>query len=78
MPVAAADEAREDGSPEEVSLDNARVDMAFLEYLGSWEDSDEEWVWFATNDEDAADARSRDDEASGDEPRESEVEGQER
>lgn len=30
---------------------DAAPDMEFLEYLGSWEDSDEEWMLFAGEDD---------------------------
>jgi hypothetical protein len=37
----------------EDAADNADAvpDMEFLEYLGSWEDSDEEWMLFAGEDD---------------------------
>ncbi len=40
--------------------DEALPDMAFLEYLGSWETSDEEWTWLADDDESPADRANRD------------------
>jgi hypothetical protein len=39
--------------------DEALPDMAFLEYLGSWETSDEEWTWLADDDELPADGADR-------------------
>ena len=30
---------------------DASLDMEFLEYLGSWDDSDEEWMLFAGEEE---------------------------
>lgn len=39
--------------PAEDAADDADAlpDMEFLEYLGSWEDSDEEWILFAGEDD---------------------------
>ena len=37
---------------DEAEVVDAALDMEFLEYLGSWETSDEEWMLFA-GDEDA-------------------------
>ena len=45
--AAAADEAAEAAARE------SAIDTAFLEYLGSWEDTDEDWMLFA-DDEDSA------------------------
>ncbi len=39
---AAADEAQDRRATDESASD---VDAALLEYLGSWESSDEEWLW---------------------------------
>jgi hypothetical protein len=45
-----------------VAQDEETPDLAFLEYLGSWEDSDEDWLVVAENLDAAAD-----DETSGEE-----------
>lgn len=42
------------------------IDAAFLEYLGSWEDTDEDWTLFA-DDEDSAVADGDDDTPDDDE-----------
>ena len=42
------------------------VDAAFLEYLGSWDDTDEDWTLFA-DDEDSAVADGNDEAPDGDE-----------
>lgn len=39
-------------------------DLAFLEYLGSWEESDEDWVLFAEEEEES----KSDDKGSGTDP----------
>ncbi len=41
-----------------IAQETAAPDLAFLEYLGSWEESDEDWVLFS--DEEANKARSDD------------------
>jgi len=41
-----------------MAQDTEAPDLAFLEYLGSWEESDEDWVLFS--DEDAQDSKSDD------------------
>ncbi len=40
-----------DAAKDEVDAADAVPDMEFLEYLGSWEDSDEEWLLFAGEDD---------------------------
>jgi hypothetical protein len=42
-------------------------DMAFLEYLGSWQESDEDWMLFA-DDELEAETPEHDEEGNGTEP----------
>jgi hypothetical protein len=42
-------------------------DMAFLEYLGSWQESDEDWMLFA-EDEIVAEVPEQDEDSSGTEP----------
>ncbi|MEM7503673.1 MAG: hypothetical protein AAF417_16600 [Pseudomonadota bacterium] len=49
--------------------DEALPDLDFLEYLGSWEESDEEWLLFEDD---------GDDEATVDEERESDSEAEKR
>ncbi len=44
--VRAEDETERPGEP----LADEMPDMEFLEYLGSWESSDEEWILFAGED----------------------------
>ncbi len=39
-----------DTAEDAVESADAVPDMEFLEYLGSWEDSDEEWMLFAGDD----------------------------
>lgn len=48
-----------------VVADDEQPDMEFLEYLGSWEESDEDWLLFDRRDEEAvaADERKRSDPA---------------
>lgn len=41
-----------------LAADDEIPDMEFLEYLGSWEESDEEWLIFADTGETTADERS--------------------
>jgi len=48
-----------------VANDTEQPDMAFLEYLGSWETSDEDWVLFTA---DAEEDTKSDDEKSDPEP----------
>jgi hypothetical protein len=45
--------------------DNEQPDMEFLEYLGSWEETDEDWLLFAGPDSEAvaADEKKRSDPA---------------
>jgi hypothetical protein len=42
-----------------IAQETETPDLAFLEYLGSWEESDEDWVLFAATE--AKQARSDDD-----------------
>jgi len=44
---AAADEARDRRATDESASD---VDAELLEYLGSWENSDEDWLWLDGDD----------------------------
>jgi len=39
--------------------DDEQPDMEFLEYLGSWEESDEDWLLFAGSDSEAMAAKGR-------------------
>ena len=39
------------GEQGEVPVDEAAIDTAFLEYLGSWDDTDEDWMLFADDDD---------------------------
>ena len=41
-----------------LAADDEIPDMEFLEYLGSWEESDEEWIIFADSNEKADEKRS--------------------
>ena len=41
-----------------LAADDEIPDMEFLEYLGSWEESDEEWLIFADTKETTAEQRS--------------------
>ena len=41
-----------------LAADDEIPDMEFLEYLGSWEESDEEWLIFADANEEPEDKRS--------------------
>ena len=41
-----------------LAADDEIPDMEFLEYLGSWEESDEEWLIFADTTEKADEERS--------------------
>ena len=41
-----------------IAADEEIPDMEFLEYLGSWEESDEEWLIFADAKETSDDERS--------------------
>ena len=60
--TAAADE------PADAPVEELALDAAFLEYLGSWDDTDEDWMLFADDDEDSAvadgDERTPDDDES--------------
>jgi len=41
-----------------LAADDELPDMEFLEYLGSWDESDEEWLIFADTQDDTAKERS--------------------
>ncbi len=41
----------DDTAPDAADDADAVPDMEFLEYLGSWEESDEEWILFAGEDD---------------------------
>ena len=41
-----------------VAADEAAPDMEFIEYLGLWEESDEEWMLFDESEETTDDKRS--------------------
>ena len=41
-----------------LAADDEIPDMEFLEYLGLWEESDEEWLIFADNDESEKEKRN--------------------
>jgi hypothetical protein len=57
--------------PGSAMADDELPDMALLEYLGSWEETDEDWVLFDQEDEHAADAELEGDPvAEGDESQE--------
>jgi len=61
--------------PLQVVADEAEPDMEFLEYLGSWEESDEDWVLFDENEEQSGQQETRSDpDASGEESQESQHE----
>ncbi|MEM6938335.1 MAG: hypothetical protein AAF552_17895 [Pseudomonadota bacterium] len=49
-------------NPTEPAEEDAEVetDMAFLEYLGSWDESDEDWLLFDELDESADDEPEKD------------------
>lgn len=50
-----------------VMAEEEQPDMEFLEYLGSWEESDEDWLLFDVNDDEVAvvDQKKRTDPAPG-------------
>jgi hypothetical protein len=54
--------------------DEEMPELEFLEYLGLWEESDEDWLIFSAADEDDADKRSGP-APEGEEPVENEDEG---
>lgn len=41
----AADDTEENGAPGAAAPDAGVPGLDFLEYLGSWQDSDEDWLW---------------------------------
>lgn len=61
--------------PGHAAADEELPDLALLEYLGSWEESDEDWVLFDTDDEHAAETEKQGEPvAEGDESQESDDE----
>ncbi len=61
--------------PLHLHANEAAPDMELLEYLGSWEESDEDWVLFEADDEQAGQQETRSDPvAEGEESQESQHE----
>jgi len=54
---------------ETVAEDQLEIDAEFLEYLGSWQDGDEDWVavseWEESDEQEAAVEREREDDEQG-------------
>ena len=62
------------GTAGAVMADDEQPDMDFLEYLGRWEESDEEWLIFADANE-AKNGERSDPEPEGEESTENDDEG---
>lgn len=52
--LAATAAVADDSAAEDPNAADALTDIEFFEYLGSWKESDAEWLVLATLDEDAA------------------------
>lgn len=46
-----------------IAEDSQAPELEFLEYLGSWEDSDEDWVLFAADEEQQDGSQEQDEES---------------
>ena len=67
--AAGADQAAEAaaGEPADELIDESAIHIAFLEYLGRWEDTDEDWMLFADEEDSTVadgDERAPDDDES--------------